>query len=78
MDWFPWQVCHSKSGDINPQKIQQLVEGYVNKFQKQRNRTGKKDKSAKSSKEKVKANGERSKASRWSTSQCGRGVIQKH
>lgn len=79
MDLFAWQVCHSKSGDINPQKIQQLVEGYVNKFQKQRSRTGKKDKSTKtSSKEKLKANGERSKSSRWSTFQCGRQVIQKN
>lgn len=28
------QVCHSKSGNINPQKIQQLVVAYVNKIRK--------------------------------------------
>ena len=26
------QICHNKSGDINPSKIQSLVIGYVNKF----------------------------------------------
>ena len=28
------KVCHSKSGDINPQKIATLVEAYVNKYGK--------------------------------------------
>ncbi|CAG5116860.1 unnamed protein product [Candidula unifasciata] len=28
------KVCHSKSGNINPQKIQQLVEAYVGKLKK--------------------------------------------
>ena len=68
---FTSQVCHSKSGDINPQKIQQLVEGYVNKFQNRHERTGKKDKSTKTlTKEKLKANGERSKSSRWCRPKC--------
>ncbi|XP_076450713.1 uncharacterized protein LOC143286803 [Babylonia areolata] len=58
------KICHSKSGNINPQKILQLVEGYVNKFQKQRHSAGKKDKSSKTSKERMKANGERSKSTR--------------
>jgi|JYMV01.1.fsa_nt_gi F0F1-type ATP synthase membrane subunit a len=31
---FVFQVCHSKSGDINPQKIATLVEAYVNKYGK--------------------------------------------
>lgn len=31
---FCLQVCHSKSGNINPQKIQQLVEAYVGKLKK--------------------------------------------
>ena len=61
------QVCHSKSGDINPQKIQQLVEGYVNKFQRlrQQSGSGKQPEQAKQSpKDKAKVNGERAKAPR--------------
>jgi len=26
------KVCHSKTGEINPSKIKQLVEGYVRKY----------------------------------------------
>lgn len=29
---FLFQVCHSKSGDINPVKIRALVDAYVAKF----------------------------------------------
>ncbi|XP_076472106.1 uncharacterized protein LOC143301599 [Babylonia areolata] len=63
------KVCHSRSGDINPQKIQQLVEGYVSKFQKQRQFTEQKVKPppvkpAAPPKEKGKANGERTKPAR--------------
>ncbi|KAL8615612.1 hypothetical protein ACOMHN_026602 [Nucella lapillus] len=57
------KVCHSKSGDINPQKIQQLVEGYVEKFQKQRQHVDQKVKPA-SPMEMGKANGERAKPAR--------------
>ncbi|KAK7490770.1 hypothetical protein BaRGS_00017999 [Batillaria attramentaria] len=57
------KVCHSKSGDINPQKIQQLVEAYVAKFKKRRHH-GTKDKEKTSSKDKLKANGERAKPPR--------------
>lgn len=39
------KVCHSKSGNINPQKIQQLVEAYVGKMSKGGAATSKKKKS---------------------------------
>ena len=29
---FFFQICHSKSGDINPMKIKSLVEAYVSRF----------------------------------------------
>ncbi|XP_059145559.1 serine/arginine repetitive matrix protein 1-like isoform X2 [Physella acuta] len=38
------KVCHSKSGNINPQKIQQLVEAYVGKISKGVHHGGKKKK----------------------------------
>ncbi|KAH9494767.1 hypothetical protein Btru_020522 [Bulinus truncatus] len=38
------KVCHSKSGNINPQKIQQLVEAYVSKISKGSQPSGKKKK----------------------------------
>lgn len=41
---FYFQVCHSKSGNINPQKIQQLVEAYVGKISKGVHHGGKKKK----------------------------------
>jgi hypothetical protein len=31
-----FQICHSKSGDINPAKIKSFVESYVMKMQQQR------------------------------------------
>lgn len=30
------QVCHNKSGEINPVKIKALVEGYIRKVKYQR------------------------------------------
>lgn len=33
---FGSQICHNKSGEINPAKIQALVEAYVKKFRKKR------------------------------------------
>lgn len=29
-----FQICHNKTGEINPAKIQALVEAYVKKFRK--------------------------------------------
>ena len=34
-----FQVCHSKNGDINPVKIQKLVNGYVKKYSHLRKKT---------------------------------------
>lgn len=31
---FILQICHNKTGEINPAKIQSLVEAYVKKFRK--------------------------------------------
>lgn len=32
MKIFFLQICHSRSGEINPSKIQSLIEAYVRKF----------------------------------------------
>ena len=34
INFFSFQICHSKSGDINPMKIKSLVEAYVSKYLK--------------------------------------------
>jgi F0F1-type ATP synthase membrane subunit a len=34
--FFSFQVCHSRTGEINPKKIQILVEAYVKKVRKLR------------------------------------------
>lgn len=31
---FTFQICHNRSGEINPAKIQALIEAYVRKFRK--------------------------------------------
>ncbi|XP_022105700.1 protein SCAF11-like isoform X2 [Acanthaster planci] len=37
------QVCHSKSGEINPVKIKRLIEGYIKKFRTKKKPDEKKD-----------------------------------
>lgn len=39
---FCFQICHSKSGDINPVKIRGLVDAYVEKVIKMRKYVAKK------------------------------------
>ncbi len=40
---FFLQICHSKSGDINPVKIKGLIEAYVDKCRKMRKYIAAKD-----------------------------------
>ena len=38
----PWlQVCHSRYGEINPSKIEKLVQGYIKKHQHDVKKQGK-------------------------------------
>lgn len=37
---YPFQICHSKSGNINPMKIKNLVEAYVEKYTKSNHSKG--------------------------------------
>ena len=37
---FFLQICHNKSGEINPYKIKELVEAYVKKFRHSRKKDG--------------------------------------
>ncbi len=32
MDFLASQICHTKSGEINPIKIKEMVKNYVKKF----------------------------------------------
>lgn len=36
---FGFQVCHSKTGEINPFKIRELVDAYVRKFRHSRKKS---------------------------------------
>lgn len=33
---FRFQICHNRTGEINPKKIKKLIEAYVAKFRQKR------------------------------------------
>ena len=41
---FSLQICHSKHGEINPSKIDKLVQGYIKKYQHAKRKEKRKNK----------------------------------